>query len=66
MPTVSRAQQKAMFAAASGHSTIGIPPKVGADFAAADVARGPAKLPARAPKAKKKPGLLGRQMKEAR
>ncbi len=49
MPSVSRAQQKAMFAAKSGKSTIGIPQKVGADFAAADEARGPAKLPARAP-----------------
>ncbi len=49
MPSVSRAQQKAMFAAKSGKSTIGIPQKVGAEFAAADEARGPAKLPARAP-----------------
>jgi hypothetical protein len=39
MPTVSREQQKAMFAAASGHSTLGIPQSVGKKFAAADIAR---------------------------
>ena len=50
MPSVSRAQQKAMHAAAAGNSTIGIPQSVGEDFSAADHARGPAKLPARAPK----------------
>lgn len=48
MPSVSRQQQKAMFAAASGKSTLGIPKKVGEDFAAADIERGPKKLPARA------------------
>jgi hypothetical protein len=37
-----------MHAAASGNSTIGIPQSVGEDFSAADHARGPAKLPARA------------------
>lgn len=44
-PIVSRAQQRAMYAAKSGHSTLGIPQKVGADF----VAAGPASshLPAR-------------------
>lgn len=47
MPSVSRAQQAAMHAAASGNSTLGIPQSVGEDFAAADHARGPAKLPAR-------------------
>jgi len=52
MPSVSRAQQKAMFAAASGHSTLGIPKSVGQDFASADIARGPKKLPAKAPKKK--------------
>lgn len=36
-----------MHAAAAGNSTIGIPQSVGEDFAAADHARGPAKLPAR-------------------
>jgi hypothetical protein len=47
MPSVSRAQQKAMHAAAAGNSTIGIPQSVGEDFSAADHARGPTKLPAR-------------------
>jgi len=52
MPYVSEAQRRAMYAAASGHSTLGIPPKVGKDF----VAAGPAssKLPERA-KHKQKP-----------
>lgn len=47
MPSVSRAQQKAMHAAAAGNSTIGIPQSVGEDFSEADHERGPAKLPAR-------------------
>lgn len=46
MPSVSRAQQQAMHAAAAGNSTIGIPKSVGEDFSAADHARGPTKLPA--------------------
>ena len=50
MPTVSRAQQRAMFAAAAGKSNIGIPKSVGKEFAAADIARGPKKLPQRASK----------------
>lgn len=33
MPAKSQAQAKAMFAAASGHSTLGIPKSVGQDFA---------------------------------
>ena len=45
MPSVSRAQQAAMHAAAAGHSTIGIPQNVGKEWAAADHARGPTKLP---------------------
>ncbi len=32
MPAVSEAQLRAMYAAKSGHSTLGIPQKVGADF----------------------------------
>lgn len=50
MPSVSEAQRKAMFAAASGRSAIGIPKKVGKEFAAADSG---GKLPKRV-KAKKK------------
>lgn len=48
MPYVSRQQQKAMYAAKAGRSTLGIPQRVGAEF----VKAGPAssKLPKRAPK----------------
>lgn len=55
MPIVSEAQRKAMYAAASGHSTLGIPKSVGADF----VAAGPASknLPQKAPKKKAKKSL---------
>ena len=44
MPPVSQAQRRAMYAAAAGHSTLGIPQKVGAEFVAADK---PGKLPKR-------------------
>lgn len=44
MPAVSEAQRRAMYAAASGHSTLGIPKKVGKEFTAADKG---GKLPAR-------------------
>lgn len=40
MPPVSERQRKAMFAAASGHSTLGIPKKVGEEFVAADAVNG--------------------------
>jgi hypothetical protein len=50
MPAVSEAQRRAMFAAAAGKSTLGIPQKVGKEFADATPA---GKLPARAPKEKK-------------
>jgi hypothetical protein len=46
MPPVSQAQRKAMYAAAAGDSTLGIPKAVGQDFTAADK---PGKLPAKAP-----------------
>jgi len=35
MPAVSKAQARAMFAAAAGKSTLGIPEKVGAEFVGA-------------------------------
>mgnify|MGYP001617753811 CR=1 FL=1 len=35
MPVVSQAQSRAMHAAEEGHSTLGIPQSVGADFVAA-------------------------------
>ncbi len=44
MPPVSQKQRKAMFAAASGHSTLGIPKSVGREFVNADPG---GKLPAR-------------------
>jgi len=49
MPPKSQQQRKAMYAAASGKSTLGIPPSVGKEFVAAD--RG-GKLPKRARKGK--------------
>jgi hypothetical protein len=51
MPFKSKAQERAMYAAASGKSTLGIPKGVGKDF----VAAGPAssKLPEKVKKAKK-------------
>ena len=36
MPTVSAKHRRAMFAAAAGKSTLGIPQKVGQEFIAAD------------------------------
>jgi hypothetical protein len=36
MPPVSKAQRRAMYAAAAGHSTLGIPKSVGEEFTAAD------------------------------
>lgn len=36
MPPVSEKQRKAMFAAANGHSTLGIPEKVGKEFSKSD------------------------------
>lgn len=35
MPIQSEAQRRAMYAAAAGHSTLGIPKSVGQDFVAA-------------------------------
>jgi hypothetical protein len=47
MPLVSQQQRKAMYAAAAGKSTLGIPRKVGAEFVKSDK---PGKLPRRARK----------------
>jgi hypothetical protein len=59
MPPVSQAQRAAMYAAAAGKSTLGIPKKVGKEFVAADEG---GKLPAKANPNKKKPKLrIGRQ-----
>lgn len=50
MPIVSEQQRKAMYSAAAGHSTLGIPKSVGKEF----VAAGPAskRLPKRVKKSK--------------
>lgn len=50
MPMQSQAQRGAMYAAAAGKSTLGIPPSVGADFVDSDK---PGKLPARKSKVKR-------------
>jgi hypothetical protein len=47
----SQAQRGAMYAAAAGKSTLGIPPKVGAEFVAGDTG---GKLPAKKPPPRKK------------
>jgi hypothetical protein len=47
MPPVSQAQRRAMFAAAKGKSTLGIPKSVGKEFVKADKG---GKLPQRKPK----------------
>ena len=51
MPPVSQAQRKAMAAAASGKSTLGIPKQVGREYIAADAG---GKLPKRKPRRKHK------------
>lgn len=45
MPSVSQAQNRAMHAAAEGHSTLGIPEKVGQEFVAADQGSTVSELP---------------------
>jgi hypothetical protein len=50
MPMKSQAQRRAMYAAASGNSAVGIPKKVAKEFVAADK---PGKLPERAQPARK-------------
>lgn len=48
MPSVSDAQRRAMAAAAHGHSTLGIPKKVGKEFIEADTGgRLPPKKPSK-------------------
>ena len=54
MPPVSQAQRKAMWAASEGKSTLGIPQKVGEEFADADPG---GKLPAKVKK--RKGGVMG-------
>lgn len=53
MPVVSQNQRAAMYAAKAGHSTLGIPQKVGAEFVAAS--HGVKHLPKRVAKPKAAP-----------
>lgn len=53
MPAVSESQRKAMFAASEGKSTLGIPKKVGEEFAQADPG---GKLPEKVSRADKRYG----------
>lgn len=63
MPPVSERQRRAMFAAKSGKSTIGIPKSVGEEFTAAD--QGGA-LPSVAPKNAAKPQHAQRKKGQGR
>ena len=58
MPIVSQAQRGAMYSAAAGHSTLGIPKNVGKEFVASDK---PGKLPERkaAPRLSRQYGRKG-------
>jgi hypothetical protein len=47
MPAVSKKQLKAMHAAASGHSTLGIPKKVGKEYVKAQHGKSAKRLPTR-------------------
>lgn len=58
MPVVSQNQRRAMYAAASGHSTLGIPKKVGREFIAAS--HGIKGLPKRKKGATKRERVFGR------
>ena len=58
MPAKSQAQFRAMEAAARGHSTLGIPAKVGAEFTQGQSPKG---LPAKAPAVRKRPTIKRRK-----
>lgn len=45
MPAVSKAQNAAMHAAASGHSTLGIPKSVGKEFVSATHGKSVSRMP---------------------
>lgn len=53
MPVVSKSQNRAMRAAAAGHSTLGIPQSVARDFVSATHGMKVSKLPERKRKAKR-------------
>jgi hypothetical protein len=56
MPAKSKAQLKAMHAAASGHSTLGIPKKVGKEYVKAQHGKSVKSLPKRKGKKGKRGG----------
>jgi hypothetical protein len=58
MPVSSQLQRRAMYAAKEGHSTLGIPQKVGAEFIAAS--HGIKGLPKRKKPDKKRERVFGR------
>ncbi len=62
MPATSKKQLAAMGAAASGNSTLGIPPSVGQDFVAATPPG--AKLPQKAPAPKAPPSKGAKKGKD--
>ncbi len=57
MPMQSQAQRRAMYAAASGNSNVGIPKKVAEEFVAADK---PGKLPEHKGNKSRKAALYGK------
>lgn len=66
MPSVSEAQSRAMHAAAEGHSTLGIPKRVGKEFVAADHGRKIGKLPKHVRRAHKRGLISDKQMERLR
>jgi hypothetical protein len=62
MPVVSKAQNAAMHSAAEGHSTLGIPAKVGKEFVAASHGKSIKKLPKHVRKAAKRGLISPKQM----
>ena len=66
MPVKSQAQSAAMHAAAEGHSTLGIPAKVGKEFVAASHGKSIKKLPKHVRKAAKRGLISEKQMQKVR
>jgi hypothetical protein len=66
MPSVSKAQNAAMHAAAEGKSTLGIPKSVGKEFVEADHGRKVKKLPKHVRKAHKAGLISDKQMAKMR
>jgi hypothetical protein len=66
MPSVSEPQRRAMEAAAHGDSTLGIPKKVGAEFAAADEAKARKRDAEKDPKGKPRPKAFNSMKEKAK